>query len=202
MVIKRIIVGPLQTNCYIVASKKNNAFIVDPGEDIDRIRDFISEQKLKVQFIINTHCHIDHIKGDCELGFPIYIHELDALALENPSENFSTFLFGEFKSCKPTKRLSDGQIIKLDDLDIEVIHTPGHTPGGICLKLDRVVFTGDTLFRDGIGRTDLPGGSYDALLSSIKNRLLCLNDNIKIYPGHGEPSTIGRERGNFYSPSP
>lgn len=197
MEIKRIIVGSLETNCYIVSSKGKDAFIIDPGDDADTIKKIISEQKLKIHFIINTHSHIDHIKADSELGFPVYIHKLDAAALEDPEANFSTYIFGKFNVCKPARVLYDGDIIRLDDLAIEVLHTPGHTPGGICLKIDGVVFTGDTLFRGGIGRTDLPDGSQEEIISSIKNRLLCLDDKVKIYPGHGEPSTIGRERGNF-----
>ncbi|MBL7197853.1 MAG: MBL fold metallo-hydrolase [Candidatus Omnitrophica bacterium] len=197
MVINRLVVGPLQTNCYIVSTKKKDAFIIDPGDEADTIRKFIQDQKLKVHFIINTHSHIDHIKADCELDFPIYIHKLDVPALENPKKSYSFYLLGEFNACKPARILYDGDKIKFDNLDIEIMHTPGHSPGGICLKIDQVVFTGDTLFRDGIGRTDLPDGSYESIMSSIKNRLLCLDDNIKIYPGHGEASTIGRERANF-----
>ncbi|MFC1646631.1 MBL fold metallo-hydrolase [Candidatus Omnitrophota bacterium] len=196
MVINRLVVGPLQTNCYIVSTKKD-AFIIDPGDEAGTIRKFIQEQKLKVNFIINTHSHIDHIKADCELGFPIYIHELDALALEDTKKNYSTFMLGGFKACKPARILHDKDIVKFGDSDIEVMHTPGHSAGGICLKIGQVVFTGDTLFRDGIGRTDLPDGSDETIMSSIKNRLLCLDDSVKIYPGHGEASTIGRERMNF-----
>ena len=196
MVINRIVVGPLQTNCYIVSNGKD-AFIVDPGDDPETIKKFIQDKKLKVKFIINTHSHIDHIKADCELGFPIYIHESGALALEDPEKNYSTFMLGGFKACKPARVLRDKDRVRLGDLDIEVMHTPGHSAGGICLKVDKVVFTGDTLFRDGMGRTDLPDGSHEEIISSIKNRLLCLDDSVKIYPGHGEASTIGRERKNF-----
>ena len=197
MVIKRLVVGQLYTNCYLVSSKNKNAFIIDPGGDIQIIREYIIKETLKVSFIINTHSHIDHIKAACELGFPVYIHKLDAPALEDPRNNYSASLFGDFKACKPAKLLQDKEMIKLDELEVEVIHTPGHTPGGICLKIENAVFTGDTLFKDGIGRTDFPGGSYEQLISSIRNRLLCLEDNIKIYPGHGESSTIGRERNSF-----
>jgi len=197
MEIKRIIVGPLLTNCYIVSSSKKEAFIIDPGDEVNIIRKFINENKLKVSFIINTHSHIDHIKANCELGFPVYIHKLDALALEDPSRNSSTYVLGDFDACKPKRLLNDGDIIKFNDLEIEVIHTAGHTPGGICLKIDNVVFAGDTLFRDGIGRTDLPDGSYEDIMSSIKDKLFCLDDSVEVYPGHGEASTIGRERGNF-----
>ena len=197
MMIKRIVVGSLQTNCYIVSSDNKDAFIIDPGDEADIIKKFIKDKKLKIHFIVNTHSHIDHIKADSELGFPIYIHKLDAPMLEDSGKNFSTYILGEFNVCKPARILNDGDIIKFGDLNIEIIHTPGHTPGGICLKIDKVVFTGDTLFRDGIGRTDLPDASHETIISSIKNRLLCLDDSLEIYPGHGELSTIGRERGNF-----
>jgi len=196
MVINRLVVGPLETNCYIV-SDDSDAFIIDPGDEAQRIKKFLKDNKLKVHFIVNTHSHIDHIKADCQLGYPIYIHELEYLALEEPEKNYSTFMLGTFDPCKVSKKLSDGDKIKFNDLDIEVMHTPGHSAGGICLKTGKVVFTGDTLFRDGIGRTDLPDGSYEAIVTSIKNKLLCLADAVEIYPGHGEPSTIGREKKNF-----
>jgi len=197
MNIERIAVGPLQTNCYVVYNSKKEAFIVDPGDEADKIKRFIRDEKLQVSFIINTHSHIDHIKADYELGFPVYVHKLDALAVEDPDQNISSAFLGSFHPCKPKKILQDKDIIKLGDFNIEILHTPGHTPGGICIKLDNLVFTGDTLFCDGIGRTDLPNGSYDAIMSSIRNKLLCLDDSVKIYPGHGKSSTIGRERNNF-----
>lgn len=197
MNIKRIVVGSLQTNCYIVSNGKKDAFIIDPGDEADKIKRIIGDEGLNIKFIINTHSHIDHIKADCDLGFPVYIHKLDALALEDPQRNVSVCLLGGFNPCKPKRVLEDEDVIKLGDLTMEIMHTPGHSPGGICIKIDNVVFTGDTLFKDGIGRTDLPGGSYEKLISSIKGKLLCLDDEVKIYPGHGEFSTIGRERSNF-----
>lgn len=197
MKIKRMPVGSLQTNCYIVSDAKKEAFIVDPGGEADRIKKFIKDEKLHVNFIINTHSHIDHIKADYDLCFPVYIHKFDSLALERQEHNFSTFILGDFKPCKPARTLHDKDRIKSGDLELEIMHTPGHTPGGICIKVDKVVFTGDTLFKDGIGRTDLPDGSYEAIMSSIKNKLLCLDDDVVIYPGHGGDSTIGIERGNF-----
>lgn len=197
MVINRLIVGPLQSNCYIVTTKDKDAFIIDPGDDADTIRQFVKDRKLKVHFVINTHSHIDHIRADCELGYPVYIHELDAPALEDPDKNYSTQILGGFKACRVTKQLCDGDVVKIGDLDIEIMHTPGHSAGGICLKIDQTVFTGDTLFKDGIGRIDLPDGSLEQILTSIRNRLFCLDDKTKIYPGHGEASTIGREKKNF-----
>lgn len=196
MVIKRIVVGLLATNCYVISNKKN-AFIIDPGGDTSVIQDYIKQNKLSVKFVINTHNHTDHIFADRELGYPVYIHELDAPALQDTKKNQSRFLLGEVPACTPEKLLHDNDSIHFDDSTIKVLHTPGHTPGGICLKIDDVVFTGDTLFKDGVGRTDLPGGSQHDLLSSITNKLLCLDDRVKIYPGHGEESTIGRERGYF-----
>ena len=196
MVIERIVVGLLATNCYIVSSHKK-AFIVDPGGDAALIKEYIEQNKLSVEFVINTHNHIDHIMADSELGFPVYIHRLDAPALQDAKKNHSRFLLGAFHPCAPAKLLNDNDSIRFDDLDIKVLHTPGHTPGGICLQIGNSVFTGDTLFKDGIGRTDLPGGSESDLLSSITSKLLCFDDSVKIFPGHGEESTIGKERGYF-----
>lgn len=196
MVIKRFSVGPLATNCYVVSSRAE-AFIVDPGADAALIKDYIKQNKLHVAFIINTHSHIDHIMADSELGYPVYIHRLDAPALQDAKKNHSRFLLGAFHPCTPAKLLRDNDSIAFDDMQIKVLHTPGHTPGGICLQVGDAVFTGDTLFKDGIGRTDFPGGSESEILSSIKEKLLSLDDSVTIYPGHGEASTIGRERGNF-----
>lgn len=196
MIIKRIAVGLLATNCYVI-SNKAKAFIIDPGGDAAVIKEYIKQNKLSVEFIINTHNHADHIMADSELGYPVYIHELDAPALQDTKKNQSRFLLGEVHSCEPEKLLRDNDSIHFDDITIKVLHTPGHTPGGICLQIDTVVFTGDTLFKDGVGRTDLPGGSQRDLLTSITSKLLCLDDTVRIYPGHGEESTIGRERGYF-----
>jgi len=196
MVIKRIAVGPLATNCYVV-SCDGDAFIIDPGDDVQTIRDYIKKNNLNVQFIINTHSHIDHIKADRALGYPVYIHRADAPALKDVSKNHSRLILGSFEPCKPAKVLEDGDEIEFCGKKIKVLHTPGHTVGGICLALDKVVFTGDTLFRDGVGRTDLPDGSERDILNAIRKKLLCLDDDVTIYPGHGEASTIGRERGNF-----
>lgn len=196
MVIKRMVVGPLATNCYLV-SNHTKAFIVDPGGDAALIKEYIKQKKLSVEFVINTHSHVDHIMADSELGYPVSIHQFDAPALQDAESNHSRFLVGTFHPCKPAQLLHDNDRIRFDDLDIKVLHTPGHTPGGICLQIGNSVFTGDTLFRDGVGRTDLPGGSESELLSSITKKLLCLDDSVRIYPGHGEESTIGRERGYF-----
>jgi len=197
MKIKRILVGSLATNCYIVYTDKKDAFIIDPGDEADVIEKFIKINDLKVKFIINTHSHIDHIKADAELGYPVYIHKTDAESLEYPEKNSSAYVLGDFTPCKPARLLDDNEIVDFDEVKLQILYTPGHSIGGICIKVGNIVFTGDTLFKDGIGRTDLPDGSYEQIMSSIRDKLLCLDDEMTIYPGHGEESTIGRERVNF-----
>lgn len=196
MLLKKIIVGDLEENCYVIADEKTgNAIIIDPGDDYERIRGFIDKNKLTPRFIINTHGHADHIGADDKFNLPVYIHKLDAQCLSDPSRNLSYFTGAPFGLSIPkVNLLENGDIIKLDSLSLEVLHTPGHTPGGICLKIDNVVFTGDTLFFGGVGRTDFPGSSEQQLLISIRDRLLGLHDETIIYPGHGPSSTIGNEK--------
>ena len=184
--LKTLVVGELQTNCYIVSTPSGEGIVIDPGDEEIEILNYIENNKLNIKYIINTHSHPDHIKGDLYIKertkAPILIHK-------NDSKMFSTFL-GDFFD----KYLEDGDIVSVGNLEIKVMHTPGHSKGSICLLLDNTVFTGDTLFADGVGRTDLPGGSHDELIESINNKLLILDDDYKIYPGHGGNSTIGHER--------
>lgn len=202
LIIQKLEVGPLGANCYIVADKAtSDAFIIDPGGEPDRIKDALKKEKLNLKFIINTHGHGDHILGNGYFGVPVYVHSLDKDFLTDPSKNLSGF-FGLFmKASKADRLLEDGEKISMDNLEVEIIHTPGHTPGGISIKIDGVVFTGDTLFAGGIGRTDLPGGDEEQLFKSIKDKLFALDDDVIVYPGHGGESTIGREKKNnpFFS---
>jgi hydroxyacylglutathione hydrolase len=196
MFLKKIIVGDLEENCYLLADEKTrNAAIIDPGDDYARISKVIEENSLKPQFIINTHGHADHIGADDKFNLPVYIHKLDVPCLDEPGRNLSYLTGAPFSlSVKKVKPLENGQVIKLDSLSLEIIHTPGHTPGGICIKVDNVVFTGDTLFFGGVGRTDFPGASAQQLIASIRDRLLNLAGDTAIYPGHGPSSTIGNEK--------
>lgn len=196
MFLKKIIVGDLEENCYLIADEgTKNAIIIDPGDDYARIKKIIEQNKLHPRFIINTHGHADHIGADDKFGLPVYIHKLDAQCLNDSAENLSYLMGTPFSLTVPAvKILENGDFIKLDSLSLEVIHTPGHTPGGICLKADNLVFTGDTLFFGGIGRTDFPGASEQQLLASIRDRLLSLDDTTVIHPGHGPSSTIGNEK--------
>lgn len=201
MRIDTLIVGQMQVNCYILSSKTTkNAILLDPGDEYPRIKAYIDKHKLKPKFIMHTHGHIDHIQADNEFALPVYVHSLDSELLRNPDKNLSSFLSLPFKVKLDLKTVEDLAEIKLDDLVLQVIHTPGHTPGGICLKSAQVVFTGDTLFAGGIGRTDFPGASYEQLIKSIRDKLLVLPDETVIYPGHGPCSTIGEEkRSNPYA---
>ena len=188
-------VGELQVNCYILSSSQTrNAVIIDPGDDYQKIKSFLGLHKLSPKFIVHTHGHIDHIQADDEFGLAVYAHTLDVELLKNPDKNLSNFLSFPFKVNSPVKPLEDGENITLDDISLEVIHTPGHTPGGICLKAGNVVFTGDTLFAGSVGRTDFPGASSKQLIKSIKDRLLTLPDETLVYPGHGPSSSIGEEK--------
>lgn len=196
LTLKTIVVGSMAVNCYILHDKKTRkAFIIDPGEDFKDIKKYLDDNGLTPLFIIHTHGHIDHIAADKEFDLPIYIHKLDKDYLLNPDINLSNFLGAPFKLAdKKINTLKGNDKIKFAGSQLAIMHTPGHTPGGICIRLDNAVFTGDTLFAQGIGRTDFPNASEKDLINSIKEKLFSLDDSIVIYPGHGEPSTIGKEK--------
>jgi len=193
--IKRFVAGPLETNSYLVWDPStSDACLVDAGGDAEKIKDFIEENGLHLDFIINTHGHGDHIVANSDFRAPVYIHEMDKDFLLDPGKNLSGAFLFPFVSPAASRILKDGDTVKLGTLTMEIIHTPGHTPGSISIALDDVVFTGDTLFAGGVGRTDFEYGSESSLLRSIKEKLMPLADDIIIYPGHGDESTIGEER--------
>lgn len=201
MILENICVGPMQVNCYILASGPDSrAIIIDPGDEKQKIERFLKKYCLKLEFIINTHGHIDHIGCDDKFGVPIYIHRQDAVLLESPELNLSAFLTSSFSLKSNIKILEDKENIELDRIQLEVIHVPGHTPGGIALLMkkpkDKILFSGDTLFYHGIGRTDFLGASETLLIKSIKMRLFKLSNDTIVYPGHGPSSTIGEEKNN------
>jgi len=195
MILEQIIVGGTETNCYIIgcANTKETA-IIDPGADFTEINTVVHSLKLKPKFVINTHGHADHIGANRDFNLPILIHTDDADFLKDPAKNLSALFGTQIKSPKPERLLNEGDKIQIGDIALEVIHTPGHTPGGICLKTDSIVFTGDTLFCGGVGRTDFAYSSEDALFKAIKEKLLVLPKETVIYPGHGPHSTIGEEK--------
>lgn len=201
MILETICVGPMLVNCYILAAKNNSpAIIIDPGEEVKKINEVLTRHKLKPAFIINTHGHYDHIGCDDKFDVPIYIHSQDLILLKNPDLNLSNLFAKQFQVKSKIKTVEDGDIIKLDDIQLKVIHLPGHTPGGIALLMqkptNKIIFTGDSLFFQGIGRSDLAGGNEALLIKSIRDKLLKLSDDTVVYPGHGPSSTIARERRN------
>ena len=192
MLIETFTVGALSTNCYVVNSQQTNeAIIIDPGlefsSEAQQILDYITKGALKVKLIVNTHGHSDHISGDeifqGKFNVPIYIHKYDAPYIEG-------FGKGKFPA---NVLLEDGSLIGFGEESLKVMHTPGHTLGSICLLGERLVFTGDTLFAGGIGRTDFPGGSVRDMRLSLQ-KLMCFPDNFLIYPGHGPSSIMGEEK--------
>jgi len=199
MVLECIPTGMFGSNCYI-AGDNGDGVVIDPGTDVETIIKTAEKNGLTIKFIILTHGHIDHICSANKLrqltGAHIAAHRDEIDIITNPQYNGSA-LFGEAAAFNNVDIvLTDGDIIESGGLKLEIIHTPGHTPGGICIKTGDNLFTGDTLFRKSIGRTDLGGGNYKNLIYSIKSRLMTLEDEVKVYPGHGESSTIGFERKN------
>lgn len=185
--LRKLVVGPYQSNCYILGNEESKeGIIIDAGDEVFRIVKEVSTNNLVIKYILITHGHFDHTAGASELKritkAPVLIHALDA-----PGLNF-----------KPDGHLQDGQKISLGTYTISVIHTPGHSPGGICFHAPGAVFTGDTLFAGSIGRTDFPGGSHEKLVEGVMKKIFPLGDELRVYPGHGPVSTIERER--LYNP--
>ena len=195
MILEKIVVGPMQANCYILGSATTaDALVVDPGAEPEKIKARLESLGLKASCVVNTHGHIDHIGANSAFEAPVYIHRLDADFLNDPRLNLSAMLGLSVTVSNPVRLLDDGQKLEVGDVNLEAIHTPGHTPGGICLNAGKFCLTGDTLFAQGVGRTDLPNASERVLLNSIRKKLMTLPDELVIYPGHGPSSTIGEER--------
>ncbi len=199
MFLKTVVVGPLEVNCYVIADEKSrDAAVIDAGDNSDEILDVIKTNNLNLKYIINTHAHFDHIGAIGKIkkvtNAEFLIHEMEMHVLKTlPSQNL---IFGIKVDSPPApdRFLKDDESLALGDLTLKILYTPGHSPGGICIHADGVVFTGDTLFAGSIGRTDLPGGDYNSLINSIKNKLLSLGDGTIVLPGHGPRSAIKEEK--------
>lgn len=198
---KRFALGALWTNCYLVWDGSGEAIVVDPGGDAAEVADFIDDNKLRLNWIILTHGHGDHIGGVADLrsmsACGVAIHEKDAAYLTSASKNFSSYMGEPIELRAADRLLKDGDELKAGELDIKVIHTPGHTQGGISLLVsdggEKALFSGDTLFARSVGRTDLPGGDEDTLMQSLK-KLEPLPDDLMVFPGHGPSTILGEEK--------
>ena len=202
MLIEQLTVGSFETNCYILRSSEaqKDCLLIDAGLEAEPLIDYLSENHLNPLAVILTHGHIDHIAGLVFLqkNWPeikVYIHKLDVPMLEG-KDNLSEFTGQTLSRLKADFLLEDGQVIEIAGIKLKVFHTPGHTPGSICLYSsdDKIVFAGDTIFAGSVGRTDFPGGSSEQLLKSIKEKLLSLPDNTKILPGHGPATSVAIEK--------
>jgi hydroxyacylglutathione hydrolase len=203
MIFETVEVGPLGVNCFILGCEDTReGVVIDPGGDVGRIAEIVQRHGLKIRYIINTHGHFDHVGGNLQavkaFGAPLLIHENDAVMLGRTAEVARMYGMQGENSPAPDSFLAEGMEIIFGTQRMKVLHTPGHTQGGCCLYLEaeKKVITGDTLFADSIGRTDLPGGSHEQLLASIKTKLFTLPDEVTAYPGHGPKTTIGHEKHN------
>ena len=197
MIIKCLPVGMFGSNCYILGDD-GEGIVIDAGVESTYVLKAIEESNLKIKYIVLTHGHIDHICHVDDLrektGAKVMINKFDAACLTDSNLNGSAF-FSDAEVFKAADGyVEDGDTLEAGNLKFQIIHTPGHNPGCICIKVHDSVFTGDTLFKRGIGRTDLPGGDFNSLANSIKNKLFKLPDETKVYPGHGDSTTIGQEK--------
>jgi hydroxyacylglutathione hydrolase len=201
LIVKRLVVGPIQTNCYLVGCEETReGAVIDPGGDPQVILAEAEKAGLVIKYIINTHCHFDHTLANGDLmkatDAPLVIHRAEIPILEAGG---GASLFGlRVQNSPPANVLVDeGEVITLGKIELKVLHTPGHSPGGISLytEAESILFSGDTLFNMGIGRTDLPGGDFHTLMESIKTKILTLPDETVVYSGHGPQTTVGREKG-------
>ena len=186
-------------NCFILGCEETKkAAVIDPGDETDKILRTLADEGLTVEQIINTHCHFDHAGGNKKMrdvtGAPLVIHALEIPVLNNLAASASRWGLSADDSPVPDRMVADGDTISFGNITLKVIHTPGHSPGGISLYTNDCLFVGDTLFAGSIGRTDFPGGDHQTLLTSIREKLFPLGDDVRVYTGHGPETTIGTEK--------
>lgn len=203
MIHEIIPVGPLQCNCSIVGDEASReAMVIDPGDDTERVLAVVKQHQLTVKQIVITHAHIDHVGGAMKLkaatGAPILLNQNDTALLKMLAVQAAWVGMRAPGDVSVDASVADGEKVKIKGLEAQVLHTPGHTEGSICLLFEpeKTLVAGDTLFAGSIGRTDLPGGSYDKIIRSLREKVLALDDEIVVVPGHGQVTTIGAEREN------
>lgn len=201
MIHEIIPVGPLQCNCSIVGDEvSREALVIDPGDDIDAVLDLLRKHRLSVKQIVITHAHIDHVGGAMRLkratGAPILLNENDTALLRMLDVQAAWLGMRSPGDVVIDRNVAEGDVVRAGSLQAQVIHTPGHTEGSICLLFspEKKLIAGDTLFAGSIGRTDLPGGSFEKIIDSLHGKLLALPDETSVVPGHGPLTTIGDER--------
>jgi len=201
MIHKGLTVGLLEVNCYILGDEETKeAVVIDPGGDEDEILEALKYHKLHLKMIIDTHGHFDHVDANQPLkdatGAPIAIHELDAGMLAKPSQEAMFFTGNRVRLSQADILLKEGDILSFGSYRLKVLHTPGHTPGGISLVMEDHpwVYVGDLLFAGSIGRTDFPGGSFEDLTNAVITKIFPLGDHYTVFPGHGPVTTVGQER--------
>jgi len=194
-----LVVGPIQANCYVLGCQETNeAAVIDPGGDADKILMGLTKDRLRCVYIINTHGHFDHTGDNKRLkevtGAKLVIHRADAPMILDQGSSGSLWGMEVENSPPPDSYVEERDVLSFGEISLQVLHTPGHSPGGISLLTDKIVFVGDTLFEGSIGRTDLPGGDYETLIRSVKQKIFPLGDDVVIYPGHGPKTTVDREK--------
>jgi glyoxylase-like metal-dependent hydrolase (beta-lactamase superfamily II) len=199
MKVETVVVGALETNCYLVYCEKTlECAVVDPGADPEKILRAIADKNLKPVTLINTHGHVDHIGANKDIkdrfDVPLLIHEGDVLLLQNALLSEIAFLLGAQASPDPDSFLREGDEVRFGESRLQVLHTPGHSPGSVSLQGEGLLLSGDTLFCGGVGRTDLPGGSWDELVRSIQERIFTLDGQTRVYPGHGPSTSVDQEK--------
>lgn len=199
MKFESVIVGPLETNCYLVYCPESlECAVVDPGAEAAKIFRLIADRSLHPVVLLNTHGHIDHIGANMDIkerfNIPLYIHPSDELMLKSALQSELSFFLEAKDSPSPDRYLEDGGEIKIGKSSLKVIHTPGHSPGSVSFLGDGFLLSGDTLFFGGVGRTDLPGGSWPELENSIRNKILAMPDETAVLPGHGPFTSVGQEK--------